>query len=227
MPAVSIILPTCDRAYCLERAVRSVAMQSYENWELIIVDDGSTDATPDLCRSFANRLGSRLHYCQVHRGGVSRARNFGLDRAQAPFVAFLDSDDFWHVDKLGLQLTALEKERDALFSFTGFSTFGDGGTYACECVYVPPELSGRIYPDLYRIRYNVIVTPSIVCSRELAISVGGFDEQMAVCEDIDLWGRITARTRCVAIDRPLVGVHIRPEEKYPFQQALKGRVALY
>lgn len=227
MPTVSIILPTHNRAHCLDRAIRSILIQSFQEWELIVVDDGSTDATPALCQSFSASVGDRFRYFRLNNCGVSSARNFGIKQARGGLIAFQDSDDYWCRDKLGLQVAALKRERNALFSFTNFSLFHEGHKPFQEKQYFPAEFSGHVYPDLYRIKYNLVVTPSVVCSRNLLIGAGGFDRRMDMCEDIDLWGRLTARTRAVAIDKPLVGVHVRLNEEYPYRKSFVGRKVLY
>ena len=104
IPIVSIVIPTYDRAQVLSRAVDSVVAQTWEDWELILIDDGSTDATAELAEHYAERLGPRFIYRQQENQGCCHARNHGINIAQGEYVAFLDSDDAWAPTKLQRQL---------------------------------------------------------------------------------------------------------------------------
>ena len=107
-PRVSIIIPTFNRAALIRRAVDSVESQSFSDWELIVVDDGSSDDTAAVVESYRQRLGDRLRFVTRSRGGSSAARNTGIDMARGEFVAFLDSDDEFLPDKLARQLALFD-----------------------------------------------------------------------------------------------------------------------
>jgi glycosyltransferase involved in cell wall biosynthesis len=113
---VSVVLPTFNRGYCLERAIRSVLGQTYPDWELIVVDDGSTDDTQAVLESFKDpRI--RVFRHSVNRG-VAAARNTGLAAARGEFIAFLDSDDEWRPDKLTKQLDVMTRAPTRQLAFT-------------------------------------------------------------------------------------------------------------
>ncbi len=103
-PTVSIVLPTYNRAHLLPRAIASIEAQTFQDWQVIVVDDGSTDDTAAVVRSFAARLGDRLRYIVRPNGGCGAARNTGIDAADGEFVAFLDSDDEFLPTKLARQV---------------------------------------------------------------------------------------------------------------------------
>ena len=103
-PTVSIIIPTYNRAGLLPRALDSIIAQTFEDWEVVLVDDGSTDATEALAAQYAERLGKRLRYVRQVRAGPSAARNHGIDACAGTYVAFLDSDDEYLPTKLERQL---------------------------------------------------------------------------------------------------------------------------
>lgn len=103
-PLVSIVIPAHNRAALLPRALQSVLAQSYPHWEVLLIDDGSTDGTDDLARTWRGRLGGRLTYVRQERQGAGNARNRGIDLARGEFVAFLDSDDEFCPQKLSRQL---------------------------------------------------------------------------------------------------------------------------
>jgi glycosyltransferase involved in cell wall biosynthesis len=227
VPRITVVLPTHNRAHCLERAVRSVVAQDYADWELVLVDDGSTDATPALCERFAGLLGPRYRDVTTRQSGVSAARNRGIALAQGEFVALLDSDDFWLPQKLGMQVAALDAEPRAGFCFTDYARFDDDGDFDDWRHPIPPALEGDIYPAVLEIRHNVITSPSVLVRRDVLAETGGFDETMQVCEDIDLWTRIARRTACVPVRLPLVAVHARTDEAFAYRSSLAARMALY
>jgi hypothetical protein len=227
MPTVSVILPTLNRAWALGRALRGLVGQSFEDWELILVDDGSVDATIDIRRRLKEFLGERYQDVVTSRQGTSAARNEGLKRSRGQYVAFLDSDDYWLPHKLECQISALKEDREARLCFTAFSTFSDDGAVLRANHPIHRDFEGSIYPQILRIRNNCIVTPSVLASRDLLFDAGLFDESMHVCEDIDLWTRASRQCRVLAIRAPYVAVHIRDGEAFPFVQNLQGRADLY
>ncbi|NOQ85501.1 MAG: glycosyltransferase, partial [Deltaproteobacteria bacterium] len=114
MPKVSVIIPTYNRAHTLREAIDSVLSQSYNDLELIIVDDGSTDETKVIVSSYIPKLA----YIYQERQGVSAARNRGIKHAQGDYISFLDSDDLWLKDKLYLQMKFMESHPEALICYT-------------------------------------------------------------------------------------------------------------
>ena len=227
MPTVSIVLPTYNRAYCLDRAVGSVLAQTFDDWELILVDDGSTDETPALRREFAQALRCRYSDVASSRLGASGARNLGVSKAKGEWIAFLDSDDVWLPEKLDLQLAALNANPDAGFCYTDFFEFDDAWKILHPRHLIPAEMVDRIYPQLLEIRNNLITCPSVIARRDLLVGCGGFNENMKVCEDIDLWTRLAQLAPAAAVKIPLTGVHSRHNHQFPYADSLLGRHMLY
>lgn len=186
MPLISVIIPTYNRRDFLKEAIRSVLEQSFRDFELIVVDDGSKDGTHEMIQREFSGL---LTYLYQENQGVSRARNRGLQVAQGEFVAFLDSDDLWLPRKLERQVAFMQSNPDAQICYTDEIWIRRG-------VRVNPKkkhakYSGWIYPRCLPL---CIISPSsALMRRELLEQVGGFDEGMPVCEDYDLWLRISAR----------------------------------
>ena len=182
-PLVSVIIPTFNRGYCLEESIRSVLQQSFADFELIVVDDGSTDNTSELVARFP---AVKLIRLEKNRG-VSFARNRGMVEAQGDCIAFLDSDDLWEKDKLASQVKWIER---------GFHAVYTDEIWIRNRVRVNPMNKHRKYSgDIFRYCLPLcIVSPSSVLLRAKMLSeVGGFDESMQVCEDYDLWLRIAKR----------------------------------
>ena len=141
---------------------------------------------------------------KVTNGGVSQARNVGVFRSAGDFIAFLDSDDYFEPEKLGLQVSMMQRFEDVGLCFTNWSTFYDHGELGDTHQLMPAPFTGAIYPSLLAIARNYIVTPSVMVRRDAIMRTGMFDTGMAICEDIDLWRRVTRRSRALRLDAPLV-----------------------
>ncbi|MEA3280359.1 MAG: glycosyltransferase [Thermodesulfobacteriota bacterium] len=195
-PLVSVIIPTYNRGWIIKEAVDSVLSQYFVDFELIVVDDGSTDNTRDILDAYKNDIKVLRH----NNKGVSAARNRGIALASGRFVAFLDSDDLWLPDKLSMQVDFFNSNKDALICQTE-------EIWIRNNVRVNPKkrhkkLSGMIFePSLCL----CMVSPSaVMIKRELFEAVGLFDESLPACEDYDLWLRISSRYPVYLIDTPLI-----------------------
>ena len=183
---VSVIIPTYNRWPMVREAVESVLAQTAGGYELIVVDDGSTDETRRRLADY----GSRLAVLTQSRRGVSAARNLGARRASGTYLAFLDSDDLWHPRKLERQLDFMERNPEVEICQTDEIWIRNG-------VRVNPRRKHRKPSgDIFRASLELcLVSPSaVMMRRELFERVGGFDESLPVCEDYDLWLRIAKDT---------------------------------
>ncbi|MGD8758426.1 MAG: glycosyltransferase, partial [Deltaproteobacteria bacterium] len=195
MPTVSVVIPSYNRASLLKEAVDSVLGQDFDDFELIVIDDGSTDDTAGLLQSYPNICVVR----QDHRG-VSAARNAGIRRASGRFLAFLDSDDLWLPGKLSAQIAFFKTHPKALICQTEEIWIRSG-------VRVNPRRrhrkdSGMIFERSVEL---CLVSPSaVMLKRNLLDEVGWFDESLPACEDYDLWLRIAWRFPLHLIRTPLV-----------------------
>ncbi|MDE0029440.1 MAG: glycosyltransferase family A protein [Deltaproteobacteria bacterium] len=193
---VSVIIPTHDRWPMLGEAVESVLVQTADNFELIVVDDGSTDDTACRLRDY----GVRLTVLTQSRRGVAAARNHGASRASGGYLAFLDSDDLWHPHKLERQLSFMERHPEVEICQTDEIWIRNG-------VRVNPRNKHRKPSgDIFRASLDLcLVSPSaVMMRRDLFERVGGFDESLPVCEDYDLWLRIARDTEIPLIPEALV-----------------------
>ena len=195
-PVLSIIIPTFNRADFLKESIQSVLSQTFTDFELIVVDDGSTDHTEKVAREF-----SGIHYvsCAVN-SGVSHARNLGIGLARGRYICFLDSDDLWVKNKLETQIRWMESHPECRVCYTDEIWIRKG-------VRVNPMNKHRKYSgDIFsRSLPLCIVSPSSVLMRaELFDEVGMFDEDMPVCEDYDLWLRISLKYPVHFIEEKLI-----------------------
>jgi len=198
VPRVSVVIPTYNYARYVPEAIDSVLAQSFEELEVIVVDDGSTDQTAEILRAFGGQL---RDIRQEHRG-LSAARNTGIRAARGQYVAFLDSDDLWLPDKVSLQVARLDAEPEVGLVY-GETLFFHDSTPATLTLHsrFAPHPSGRILSWL--VRGNVILSPTPMVRRELFERVGLFDETLSACEDWDMWIRIARVCEIAYVDRVL------------------------
>lgn len=198
-PTVSVIIPTYNRWPMVGTAVGSVLAQCYRDFELIVVDDGSTDGTSmELIR-----FGSQLRYLRQGRGGVSAARNSGVCHSRGRLIAFLDSDDLWHPDKLKIQAGYMEHSPEVQICQTEELWIRNGVRVNQKTKHCKP--SGDIFDRSLEL---CLVSPSaVMMTRALFDRSGGFDESLPVCEDYDLWLRIARDNPVPLIEQPLVVKH--------------------
>lgn len=184
-PVLTIIIPTYNRADFLRESIHSVLSQTFADYELIVVDDGSSDHTEEVVREFP-----RIRYVACsENSGVSHARNLGIKLARGRYVCFLDSDDLWIKNKLEVQIRWMEAHADCQVCYTDEIWIRKG-------VRVNPMNKHRKYSgDIFSHSLSLcIVSPSSVLMRSsLFDEVGLFDEGLPACEDYDLWLRISLK----------------------------------
>ncbi len=192
---ISVIIPTFNRAWCLMEAIDSVFTQTYKNYELIVVDDGSTDNTNELLRHSED-------ITVIHQAnqGVSAARNRGIAACSGLLVAFLDSDDLWRPDKLAAQVSFFNQNPEAMICQTQEIWIRNGKRIHPKNRH--RKVSGHFFERSLGL---CLVSPSaVMLKRRLFAEVGYFDEQLPACEDYDLWLRVGAQLPIFLIDEPLV-----------------------
>ncbi|MFS8137094.1 MAG: glycosyltransferase family 2 protein [Thermomonas sp.] len=193
-PCVSVIIPTYNRAHFVADAVASVLTQDFPDFEVIVVDDGSTDPTAAAMAQFND---PRLVFVQQENRGRSQARNRALEMARGRYIAFLDSDDLYMPGKLALQVDYLERHPDVGMVYTSAHCVDYSGRLLEER-YIA-SVSGWIYKSIAFFRPVTITLPTVMARRELFARAGGFDEKMHRFEDTDMWRRISKLARIDAI----------------------------
>ncbi len=197
MPTISIVIPAYNADETILETVSSVQQQTFSDFELIIINDGSTDRTLELLNTVED---FRLKIFSYSNGGLPVARNRGISHATGEFIAFLDADDLWTPDKLELQLAALQQHPEAgvAYSWTYFMEEQGGSLSfkACEPVF----FEGNVYANL--LVGDFIYNGSNTLIRRQAIeSVGEFDTTLKSCEDWDYWLRLAARWPFVVVPK--------------------------
>ncbi len=183
---IDVIIPTHNRASLIQRAVDSVLGQTYKNFHLYIVNDGSTDETQKVLEKYLNlNCVTLLHQAQT---GVSAARNFGVHSSQNDWIAFLDSDDEWLPQKLERQIEGIDQSTDISF-------WHAEEIWIRNQVRVNPKVKhSKSGDDLFKrsLEFCLISPSTVLMKRELFNKYSGFDESLEICEDFDLWNKILA-----------------------------------
>jgi glycosyltransferase involved in cell wall biosynthesis len=199
---VSIVIPTFNREALLRDAIQSVFAQTYAHWELLIVDDGSTDATRAYLETITDeRVRSIL---LDHSGNRSLVRNAGIRAARGSYIGFLDSDDIWDPQKLALQIEDLAAHPECRWCYTGTVLVDEAGQ---EIHWVrdrrwPPH-RGWILEPLVEGR-AFAVTSTLLVERALLEAIGGFDPTLPPSEDIELGNRLAEASPASVVSMPLV-----------------------
>lgn len=196
MCTVSIIIPTFNRYKLLQRALNSILKQSYLDYEIIVIDDGSTDKTAEIL----TELFPQIRYVYQDNKGVSSARNKGLELAKGEWIAFLDSDDEWLPEKLTLQLGLIKSTPDYKVCHTE-ELWIRNGTRVNQ-MNKHKKFGGWIFPQCLPL--CVMSPSSIVIHQSVFETVGNFDTSLPACEDYDLWLRITAKYPVLYIEEPQI-----------------------
>ncbi|MFA4662862.1 glycosyltransferase family 2 protein [Pyrococcus kukulkanii] len=185
-PTVSVIIPTYNRAQMLVRAIRSVLNQTFEDFELIIVDDASTDDTPKVVEGIRD---GRVRYIRLEKNsGGPVARNTGIKKARGKYIALLDDDDEWLPHRLELQVEKMEEvDRNVGVIYGGFYYVSqDTGKIIGRRL---PKYRGNVYEHL--LRENFIGSPTLLIKRECFKRAGLFDPKLKSSQDWDMWLRIS------------------------------------
>ena len=192
---ISVIIPTYNRFEVLQRALNSIYSQTYKPKEVIVVDDGSTDKTSQIQNFFP-----QVKYFYQKNSGVSSARNLGIKNSTCEWVAFLDSDDEFHTDKLKEQVEFHKNNPGILMSYTDEKWIRDSKEVKLPKKY--QKFGGDIFVEC--LSHCIIAPSATIIHKDLLNSVGLFDESLEVCEDYDMWLRVALQNKIGLIDKKLI-----------------------
>lgn len=216
-PLVSVVIPTYNRAELLRDAVLSVLGQTFRDFELIVVDDGSTDNTETVMRGFDD---PRLIYLAQPNRGRSAARNRALATAKGQFMAFLDSDDLYLNDKLERQVAFMAAHPEVDMVYTAAICVDKDGRPLSRQIYTA-EAEGDIYRKVAFFQPVTITLPTVMLRRAVLEAVGVFDESMDRFEDTDLWRRVTKRFKVGILREPTCILKTHDDNTLRAQNPLK------
>jgi glycosyltransferase involved in cell wall biosynthesis len=219
MVTVSVLIPVYNGAEFVSTAISSALNQRNIEVEVIVIDDGSTDATPAVLASF----GDRIRVLRQSNAGHVKARNNGAKIAQGDWLAFLDADDDWLPDKLAKQLARVEGSIGMVY--TERMNFGETDRVTGNQSDTQELLDGDIFEQLL-VQGNFVTVSSVIIRKSIYEQLGGFEESLLVCEDWDMWLRYTAQGGLVGVVRePLTRYRWHPGAMTRnLQRMLEGRL---
>lgn len=196
-PLVSVIIPAYNAVRFVTEAIDSVLTQTFQDFEILVVDDGSTDGTMKV---LTEKYGDKICYLRKENGGVSRARNYAIERAQGKYVALLDADDLWMPEKLEKQVALLEANQDIGLVYTG-------AIKVDEKLNFKENIEAERYDDACEallVKMNILILSSAIIRRELVLQTKGFDPQFSTCADKEYWLRLGLLTQFAPVKDYLV-----------------------
>ncbi len=197
-PLVSVIIPVYNGASFLSDAIVSALEQSHDNIEVLVIDDGSTDNTPEICKKYSDKI----RYYRKENGGQAIARNFGIEQSGGDLIAFLDSDDIWASEKIEKQICRMQLKR-CMWSYTDAVAFSDN-KFLFRFSNISEQFEGNIFTSLFL--KNNIVASSVIVHRDILKKIGNFAHIRL--EDWDLWLRIAEKYEVALVKEELVQYRI-------------------
>ena len=196
-PKFSVVVPLYNKCHYIARAIQSVLDQTYDNFELIVVDDGSTDGSAEIVKRFGD---SRIRMLEQANSGASGARNSGIKCSRGEWIAFLDADDIWMPENLSSHVEILKQHPEINWSAGSFVRRYPGGRV--EYPVMPASLAERIDDGVFRnalslISNALICTCTVVIRKEVFSTIGYFDPEFETAEDLDMWMRLWMKYRDV------------------------------
>jgi glycosyltransferase involved in cell wall biosynthesis len=201
-PVVSVVTPAWNAADTLPATIASVAAQTWREFEMILVDDGSSDSTPMVLAQHA-RTYPWISWCSQPNAGAAAARETAIALARGEFIAFLDADDVWAPNKLALQIAAFERNPAAAFIYTDMRDFYPDRDRPRTLFQIKQPARGNVLRALFE-RGNFILTSTVMVRRSALREVHGFDPGRRINEDVDLWFRLAEQHEFDYIPQVLV-----------------------
>lgn len=218
MPLISVIIPVHNGEKTIRETIESVLKQTFSDFELIVINDGSQDSTLEIVQSISD---PRLKVFSYNVGSAAKSRNLGFSHSCGEFIAFIDADDLWTPDKLESQLAALQEGPQAAVAYSWTDYIDECGQFLYPGKHT--TASGDIYATL--LVYNPLENGSnFLIRRQAFIEVGGFDESLRHSEDRDLSLRLSARYHFIAVPSAQVLYRQFPNSK---SSRLSGMEAAY
>ncbi len=200
---VSVVIPVFNKEKWIVQTLQSVASQTYDNWECLIVDDGSTDKSLTLINSFADATKGNWKVITQTNSGQSHARNLGIEHATGDLLAFLDADDLWLPEKLQAQVNLLNQQPEVDAVFTGYAIFEVGQVKKFRIV--THHSAVNMCKDWLTMRgFGGLIESTGIIRRTAFLAIGGFDESLSTCAGLDLSLKLSISGNLVVLSQPHV-----------------------
>jgi glycosyltransferase involved in cell wall biosynthesis len=209
MPKVDVVIPAFNAARYLPAALESVEAQTFVDWRIVLVDDGSTDHTPEVVSPFRERLGDRLRYIRKENAGLPAARNTAVLNSSSEFLALLDADDVWLPGRLETSLRSFDGRPQVGLSYGMIRYIDAEGQVSAWEDRRQKYAEGRIATHIYTRRTN-LPCPTVTFRRKCVDDVGLFDETMRATEDRDMWLRIALRYEVCFVEQVIAHYRLSP-----------------
>ncbi|MBD2430239.1 MULTISPECIES: glycosyltransferase [Fischerella] len=194
-PVISVIIPTYNSEKTIRHTIESVLQQNFSDFELIIINDGSTDSTLEVISHFQD---SRIKVFSFDNAGGNVSRNRGLKQAIGEFVSFLDADDLWTPDKLESQLNALKANPQVAVAYSWTDYIDEQGKFLLSGTHI--TANGNVYEQLLVSNFLENGSNPLI-RREALVELGGFDESLTAAQDWDMWLRLAQNFNFIAVPR--------------------------
>jgi glycosyltransferase involved in cell wall biosynthesis len=198
MPLISVVIPVYNGEKTIKETIESVLNQTFSDFELIVINDGSQDSTLEIVSGIQD---PRLKVFSFTNAGLSASRNRGVSQATGEYISFLDADDLWTPDKLESQLKALQANPQAAVAYSWTDYIDESNQFLRQGGRI--TVNGNIYANLLMTDLLENGSNPLICKQTLA-EVGGFDESLKAAEDWDMWLRIAARYHFVVVPSPQI-----------------------
>jgi len=198
MPLISVIIPVYNGEKTIRETIESVLNQTFQDFELIVINDGSQDTTVEIVEGIQD---PRLKLFSYPNAGQATSRNRGFSHAVGKYISFLDADDLWTPDKLEAQLKALQENPQAAVAYSWTNYIDESGQYLRQGSYV--KVSGDVFKNLLVVNFLENGSNPLIRAKALT-EVGGFDGSLTPAEDWDMWLRLAARYHFVAVPSPQI-----------------------
>ncbi len=210
MPTVDVIIPAYNAARFLPMALDSVLAQTFTDWRILLVDDGSQDNTPELVAPYQQRLGEKLKYIRQANAGLPAARNTAIRHAEAEFLALLDADDVWLPQRLERTVQRFQADERIGLVYSFVARIDPEGRLLDSFTRRNPHGEGHVAPYLY-MRMLDLPCPTVTFRRRCVEAVGNFDERLRATEDRDLWVRIAQEYEVALIPEITAYYRVSPQ----------------
>ncbi|MBD2167457.1 glycosyltransferase [Calothrix membranacea FACHB-236] len=204
MPLISVIIPAFNSEKTIKKTIESVLQQTFTDFEVIIINDGSSDSTLEIVQKIND---SRITVYSFDNAGANVSRNRGLYYAKGEFVSFLDADDMWSLDKLESQLKLLQIHPESSVAYSWTNYIDDKSQFLRRGSYI--VATGNVYPNILLV--NFLENGSNPLIRKQALNViGGFDESLGACQDWDIYLRLATNYQFVCVSSPQILYRVTP-----------------
>ncbi|MGC1392841.1 MAG: glycosyltransferase [Coleofasciculaceae cyanobacterium] len=204
MPTISVIIPVYNGEKTIKETIMSVLNQTFENFELIIINDGSNDATLEIVQAIKDH---KIKVFSYQNSGLSASRNRGLTKAEGEFISFIDADDLWTPNKLELQLKALQDNPQAAVAYSWTDWIDQSGQFLRAGGHI--TVNGNAYEKLL-IRDFIESGSNPLIKKQALDEVGDFDQSVTPPEDWDMWLRLAAKYEFITVEVPQILYRISP-----------------